>query len=134
MTTPEPFNVGVAHQIGRYADAVRVPAGYDQIFVSGTPGLTEDGSLAEDITGQATQAWKNVEAVLERAGATLADVVSIRQWLTDADDIAGYVPVRSAFIKHESASMLAVVPGLVWPNIKVEIEVVAVVRATGEVG
>jgi hypothetical protein len=46
MTSPEAFDAGVAHQIGHYADAVRVPSGYDQILVSGTPGLAPDGSVA----------------------------------------------------------------------------------------
>ncbi|MFJ5643566.1 RidA family protein [Streptomyces sp. NPDC093223] len=131
MTRPEPINVGVSHQIGRYADAVRVPAGYDQVLVSGTPGLHPDGSLADDVTGQATQAWENVKSILERAGATMADIVSIRQWLTDADDIEDYVAVRGAFVRHECASMLAVIPALVWPSIKVEVEVVAVIPAAG---
>ena len=53
-------------------------------------------------------------------------MVSIRQWLTDADGIKAYTLVRSEFVKHECASMLAVIPALVWPSIKVEIEVVAV--------
>jgi hypothetical protein len=38
MTIPETFSTGVAHKIGRYSDAVRVPAGYEQIVTSGTPG------------------------------------------------------------------------------------------------
>jgi hypothetical protein len=35
---PETYNAGLSHQIGRYSDAVRVPAGrdHDQIIVSGT--------------------------------------------------------------------------------------------------
>jgi hypothetical protein len=53
-------------------------------------------------------------------------VVSIRQWLTDADDIKAYTLVRSEFVKHECASMLAVIPALVWPSIKVKVEVVSV--------
>ncbi|MGH3408646.1 MAG: hypothetical protein ACRDRJ_40055 [Streptosporangiaceae bacterium] len=39
MTEPRAFDAGIARQIGHYADAVRVPAGYDQIPVPGTPGL-----------------------------------------------------------------------------------------------
>lgn len=31
--TVETFDAGVAHRIGRYADAVRAPAGCDQILV-----------------------------------------------------------------------------------------------------
>ncbi len=129
MSSPEAFDAGVAHQIGHYSDAVRVPSGYDQILVSGTPGLAPDGSLAPDMTGQATQAWQNIEAILSRAGASLADVVAVRQWLTDAGDIRAYADVRSKFIKHEPAFMLGVIPGLVRPDFLVEIEVIAAVPA-----
>jgi hypothetical protein len=54
MTATESFDAGIARQIGCYADAVRIPAGYDQIVVSGTSGC----SLAGDMTGQATRAWQ----------------------------------------------------------------------------
>ena len=129
MTSPEAFDAGVAHQIGHYADAVRVPAGYDQILVSGTPGLAPDGSLAPDMTGQATQAWQNVEAILSQAGASLADIVAVRQWLTDAADIPAYVAVRSKVISHEPAFMPGVIPGLVRPEFLIEVEVIAAVPA-----
>jgi 2-iminobutanoate/2-iminopropanoate deaminase len=38
MTAAETIDAGIARQIGHYADAVWVPAGHDQILVSGTPG------------------------------------------------------------------------------------------------
>jgi 2-iminobutanoate/2-iminopropanoate deaminase len=47
MAGPEAINAGIAHQIGRYADAVRIPAGMDQVVVSGTPGLVWPGFLVE---------------------------------------------------------------------------------------
>ena len=103
MTAPQSFDAGIARQIGSYADAVRVPAGYDQIVVSGTPGLAPDGSLADDMTGQATQAWQNIETILNQAGASLPDIVSVRQWLTSAEDTRAYVDVRSKFITHKPA-------------------------------
>ncbi len=131
MTATEPIDAGIARQIGHYADAVRVPAGYDQILVSGTPGLTPDGSLAADITGQATQAWRNIQATLNQAGASLSDIVSVRQWLTSAEDTPAYVEVRSKFITHKPAFMLGVIPGLVRPGFLIEIEVVAAVPAGG---
>ena len=131
MTSPQSFSTGIAHQIGRYADAVKVPAGYEQIFVSGTPGLTADGSLPEEFSQEAMQAWRNVAAALSRAGAELTDIVSVRQWLTSADDIPAYAAVRAEVIKHEPASMLAVIPGLVWPRFRVEIEVIAVRPPSG---
>lgn len=130
MTVLEIFDAGVARRVGHYADAVRIPAGYDQIIVSGTPGLGPDGALAPDFAEEATQAWRNVETILGRAGAGLLDIVSVRQWLTSAHDVAAYVAVRSQFITHQPTFMLGIVSGLVWPNIRVEIEVVAAVPAT----
>src|SRR5271169_2229042 len=63
---------------------------------------------------------------LGRAGAALTDIVTVRQWLTDAADIPAYAKVRSSVIKHEPAFMLAVIPALVWANIRVEVEVIAI--------
>jgi enamine deaminase RidA (YjgF/YER057c/UK114 family) len=125
MTAPQTFDAGVAHQIGHYSDAVRVPAGHDQIVVSGTPGLRPDGTVPTDFTDEATQAWRNVEAILALAGAELADVVSVRQWLTSAEDIPAYVAVRSGFIKHEPAFMLGVLTQLIRPEVRIEVEVIA---------
>ena len=129
MTATRSFDAGIASQIGHYADAVRVPASYDQIVVSGTPGLTPDGSLAGDMTGQATQAWQNVETALNQAGATLPDIISVRQWLTSTDDLQAYVHVRNEFITHKPAFMLGVIPGLVRPDFLIEIEVIAAIPA-----
>jgi 2-iminobutanoate/2-iminopropanoate deaminase len=125
VAVPESIYTGVAHQIGHYADAYRVPAGYELIFVSGTPGLTADGARPDDFSEEARQAWRNVQSALENAGAALGDIVSVRQWLTDADDLAAYVAVRAQVLTHEPAFMLAIVSGLVWPNLRIEIEVVA---------
>ena len=104
MTAIQSFDARIARQIGHYADAVRIPAGHDQIVVSGTPGLAPDGSLADDMTGQATQAWQNIEAILNQAGANLSDIVSVRQWLTTAEDVRAYADVRSKFITHSRPS------------------------------
>jgi 2-iminobutanoate/2-iminopropanoate deaminase len=122
----EPILTGVAAHIGNYADAVRVPAAAELIYTSGTPGLRPDGTLPEDFSEEAAQAWHNVEDTLHRAGAALTDIVSVRQWLTDAADIPSYAAVRKSVIHHQPVFMLGVIPGLVWPVMRVEIEVVAV--------
>jgi 2-iminobutanoate/2-iminopropanoate deaminase len=81
------------------------------------------------MTGQATQAWQNIETTLNQAGASLGDIVSVRQWLTSAEDVRAYVDVRNRFITHKPAFMLGVIPGLVRPDFLIEIEVVAAVLA-----
>jgi 2-iminobutanoate/2-iminopropanoate deaminase len=131
MHQAETYNAGFSHQIGRYSDAVRIPAGrgHDQIIVSGTPGLDVDGNIPSDFAGEARQAWLNVQAILQKAGASIDDIVSVRQYLTRPEDIKTYVEVRKEMIAHEPAFMLSVVDALVWPSIHIEIEVVALIPA-----
>ena len=127
MNAPQTYDAGVAHQIGRYSDAFRVPAGYDQIVVSGTPGLDENGSIPADFADEARQAWRNVTAILEKAGASVSNIVSIRQYLTREEDIKTYLAVQQQMITHEPAGMLLVATAMVWPEIHVEVEAVALV-------
>jgi 2-iminobutanoate/2-iminopropanoate deaminase len=122
----EPILTGVAAHIGNYADAVSIPAAAELVYTSGTPGLRPDGTLPEDFSEEAAQAWRNVEDALQRAGAALTDIISVRQWLTDAADIPAYAAVRKSVIHHQPIFMLGVIPGLVWPAMRVEIEVIAV--------
>jgi enamine deaminase RidA (YjgF/YER057c/UK114 family) len=75
------------------------------------------------------QAWQNIQTTLSQAGASLSDIVSVRQWLTSEEHVRGYVEARSKFITHKPAFMLGVIPGLVRPDFLIEIEVVAAVPA-----
>jgi enamine deaminase RidA (YjgF/YER057c/UK114 family) len=127
----ETYDAGFSHQIGRYSDAIRVPAGqdHDQIIVSGTPGLDKNGAIPTDFADEARQAWQNVGAILAKAGASVSDIVSVRPYLTRPEDIKVYVEVLEEMIAHEPAAMLSVVGALIWPSIHVELEVVALVPA-----
>ena len=64
-----------------------------------------------------------------QAGASLRDIVSVRQWLSSAEDVRAYVEVRNRFITHTPVFMLGVIPGLVRSDFLIEIEVVAAVLA-----
>ncbi|WP_301184430.1 Rid family hydrolase [Streptomyces sp. 6-11-2] len=66
-----------------------------------------------------------MEGILAKAGASLMDIVSVRQWLVDENDVDAYWVVRREVIKHEIASMMAVVDRFIWPSFKVELEVIA---------
>lgn len=127
MSAPQTYDAGVSHRIGRYSDAIRVPAGYDQIVVSGTPGIDENGNIPADFADEVRQVWRNVAAILEKAGASISDIVSVRQYLTREEDIKTYVEVRREMITHEPAGMLLIAKALMWPEIHVEVEAVALV-------
>ena len=71
-------DVGVARQIGTYSDAVEAPPDARWLFTSGTPGLSTDGDLPDDIAGQAEIAWQHIIAMLQAiksAGAIHAELI-----------------------------------------------------------
>jgi 2-iminobutanoate/2-iminopropanoate deaminase len=129
MTTTTPILTGVAAHIGSYADAVAVSSGGTLIFVSGTPGLRKDGTPPEDFSDEARQCWANVENALGTAGAKLTDIVYMRQWLISRDNMSAYLAVSKDIIHHQPAAHLSIIDGLVWPNLRVEVEVTAVLPA-----
>ncbi|MEW2482877.1 Rid family hydrolase [Mycobacterium sp. NPDC049093] len=130
MTTTNRIFTGVgAHIASGYSDAIAVSGSNTQILVSGTPGLRDDGTIPEDFTDEARQCWANVEKALAEAGAKLTDIVYMRQWLTTRDNVSAYMAVSKEVVCHQPAAMLAIIDGLVWPSIRVEVEAIAVLPA-----
>ena len=120
-------DIGVASQIGSYSDAIEAKPNLRWLMTSGTPGLAVNGDgLPKDITGQAELAWQHIIGILGKAGMTVTDIVKVTQYLTRADDIAAYAKVRTRYLgQARPASMLLVIPQLVWPEILVEVEIIA---------
>jgi 2-iminobutanoate/2-iminopropanoate deaminase len=122
-------DVGVAKQIGTYSDAIEVAPNMRWLFTAGTPGLAADGTVPADIAGQADIAWQHIMAMLKKADMGVQDLVKITQYLLNANDIPAYAKVRSRYLGDaRPASMLLIVPALVWPNMLLEIEAVAAKR------
>jgi len=116
-------DVGVARRIGRYSDAVEVPANARWLVTAGTPGLALDGALPSDFAAQTELAWTHIEAMLKRAGMSVHDLVKVTQYLLRASDIPTYASIRARFLgEARPASMLLIVPGLVHPDFLLEIE------------
>jgi enamine deaminase RidA (YjgF/YER057c/UK114 family) len=120
-------DIGVASQIGSYSDAIEAKPNLRWLMTSGTPGLTVNGDgLPKDITGQAELAWQHIIGILGKAAMTVTDIVKVTQYLTRADDIAAYAKVRTRYLgQARPAAMLLVIPQLVWPEILVEVEIIA---------
>lgn len=96
------------------------------VFVSGTTGFDyAAGTISEDVTEQAEQAFRNIVWALDEAGASLADVVRVRVFLADGADFDRVAPVlgrRFAGIRPANTTVIA---PLIDPRMKVEIEVTA---------
>jgi len=120
------LDIGVARKIGTYSDGVEAPASARWVFTAGTPGLLPDGTYPQGIAAQAEQAWKNVLAILAEADMGVKDLVKVTHYLVRQEDIKDYVAVRARYLGDaRPASMLLVVPGLVKPEILVELEAIA---------
>ncbi|MGN9759803.1 RidA family protein [Streptomyces sp. SD31] len=96
------------------------------LFLSGqiAPGAT----VAEQTRG----IFETIAALLGAHGATLANVINIRTCLTDIGTLDEYGTVRRQFLTGTPpTSMTFEVPRLFRPEARVEVEVVAAVRAEG---
>lgn len=98
----------------------------DWVFVSGTTGFDYDKmSISEDVVEQAHQTFRNISAALEKAGASLKDVVRARYILVDAADWTTVAPVFGEYFGEIRPANTTIVCGLVDPRMKIEIEVTA---------
>jgi enamine deaminase RidA (YjgF/YER057c/UK114 family) len=95
----------------------------DRVLVSGTGPVWPDGSCDPDPEAQARRCLEIIVAALQEAGATPADVVRTRMYLTDAafGDAVGRAHA-ALFADVRPAATMVVVAGFLDPRWKVEIE------------
>src|SRR4051812_26498917 len=108
-----------------YSRAVRVGAG---VLVAG-PAPVMPGAAAPppDAHGQAKRCLEVIVGALAELGASPADVVRTRVYLTRAEDIEGVGRAHGEVFGEARPAMTGVVAGLLDPRWLVEIEAEAIV-------
>lgn len=122
----------------RFAHVARVDLpGGALLVLSGQVAVDDAGQVVApgDAAAQAERIFEIIDGVLAAHGATFADVLHIRTFMTDLDDLPAYGAIRRRLFPAGSAttppaSTTVEVSRLFLPGAVVEVEVTAVVRAT----
>jgi len=124
MTTRQPVRTsGAPEAIGPYSQAIAID-GF--VFCSGQLGLDPaTGELVDGIDAQAERALRNLGAVLDAAGVTMADVVKTTVFLADIDDFAAVNAVYARFVPDPPPARSTFAVGALPKGGLVEIEAIA---------
>ena len=114
---------------GQYSHVARVELG-DRTFLqlSGEVAIDADGKVVgNDMSTQAEYIMDRINAILAAHGATLADVVNVRTFVTDMSQLPEYGKVRAARFTGTPPTVTTVeVSRLFVPGALLEVEVLAI--------
>jgi 2-iminobutanoate/2-iminopropanoate deaminase len=112
-----------------YSPAV-ITEGGRIVWLAGQTGTVDDSgtSLANDFEGQARQIFKGLDAVLRKAGGTLADLVQMTVFVTDVRYGERLWQVRKEVFGDDfPGSAMVTITALANPDAKIEIQGYAVI-------
>jgi len=120
----------------RFAHVARVDVGGGALLVlAGQVAVDDDGAVVApgDAGAQAERIFEIIGGILAAHGATFADVLHIRTFMTDLGDLPAYGAVRGKLFPAEPgatppASTTVEISRLFLPGAVLEVEVTAIAR------
>lgn len=115
---------GAPPAAGPYSQAIVTD---DFVFCAGQIGADPStGELADGVEAQAEQVLRNLQAVLDAAGCTFADVVKTTCFLADIADFAAFNGVYARFVSDPPPARSTFGVAALPRGARVEIEAIAV--------
>ncbi|MEK3988116.1 MULTISPECIES: RidA family protein [Robertmurraya] len=112
--------------IGPYSQGIVVN---NMFYSSGQIPLTAEGDLLQgDVKEQTHQVFKNLQAVLKEAGATLETVVKATVFIKNMDEFAAVNEVYGEYFSVHKPARSCVEVARLPKDVLVEIEVIALVK------
>ncbi|WP_226003936.1 Rid family detoxifying hydrolase [Natrinema salinisoli] len=110
--------------VGAYSQAT---SNGSLVFTAGQIPMTADGDLLDDepIENQTNQALYNLDAVLDEAGASYADVLKVTVFLEDIDDFDAMNEAYADYFDDQPPARSAVEVAALPKGVGVEIEAIA---------
>lgn len=124
MVRQEVSTTAAPAALGPYSQAI-VANGF--VFCSGTPGIDpETGVVPDGIEAQTEQALRNLGAVLDAAGASMADVVKTTIFYAHVEDFAALNEVYARHMPDPAPARSAPANVVLPRGLLVSIEAIAV--------
>ncbi|MEI2666385.1 RidA family protein [Rossellomorea sp. LJF3] len=112
--------------IGPYSQGIVVN---NLFYSSGQIPLTAEGSMIEgDVVEQTHQVFRNLQAVLSEAGASIETVVKATVFIKDMDDFGAINEVYGEYFSNHKPARSCVEVARLPKDALVEIEVIALVK------
>ena len=112
--------------IGPYSQGITVN---NLFYSSGQIPLTAEGELVQgDVKEQTHQVFKNLQALLEEAGASLESVVKTTVFIKNMNDFAAVNEVYGGYFSTHKPARSCVEVARLPKDVLVEIEVIALVK------
>jgi len=114
-----------------YSHAVVIPPNARVLHLSGQIGALPDGSVPEDGNEQAENVWRNVVKIVRAAGMDVGDIVKLTAFIVDETVYPAYAAARNRDLAgiEPPASTAIIVPCLLLPEWKIEVEAIAATTA-----
>jgi len=124
MPRKEAFNGKLPPAIGPLSRAIRVG---DTLYVSGLVGVDFENRLGEGIEAQTRNTLEGIKSLVEAAGGSMADVVSVTAYLANLEDYKAFNAVYVQYFQPPLPARATVGSQLIHKEHLIELQAVAVI-------